>query len=131
MDFAKADFGTKPTPLTITVAPVVSGSNTVQLQLQPLPSFSITYTPDGSGWQKFNAKLLDHVASTVIDAVTPFITSTIHDKAQQLLNEKASFTVPSIPISFDGIDLKLTPSSLSISTADADHVLVTATVNIA
>ncbi|GKT25360.1 hypothetical protein [Acidovorax sp. SUPP3334] len=130
VDFAKADFATSPTPLTFTVAPVVSGSNTVQLQLQPLPSFTITYTADGSGWEKFNAGLLQHVATTIIGVATPFIRSTLQTKAQAYLTDKASFTVPPIPIAFDGISLSLTASNLSISTADADHVLVTATVNV-
>lgn len=130
VDFAKADFGTDPTPLTVTVKPVVSGANTLQLQLQPLPSFTITYTKDGSGWEQFNAGVLEHVATTIIGVATPFINSIIQSKAQTCLNENASFTVPPIPIKFDGISLELTPSSLNISNADPDHVLVTGTVTV-
>ncbi|CAO3452588.1 hypothetical protein [Azospirillum sp.] len=130
VDFAQATFSTTPTPLTITVAPTVSGSNTVQLQLQPLPSFQINYAPSGSGWQKFNASVLENAATTIIAVLNPFISSAVQTAAQKQLNENASFTVPTIPISFDGINLQLAPSSLNISTADADHVLVTATVNI-
>jgi hypothetical protein len=129
-DFAKASFATKPTPLTLTVAPAVSGSATIQLQLQPLPTFTIDYSPDGNGWQKFNAGLLEHVANIIIGAATPFIENTIQDEAQKQLNENASFTVPTIPISIDGIDLTLTPANLNISTSDADHLLVTANVTI-
>ncbi|GEM_PF-4925841 len=130
VDFAKASFGTQPTPLTVTVKPVVSGSSTVQLQLQPLPDFSITYAKAGSGWEQFNASLLQHVATTIIGVATPFIQSAIQSAAQKYLNENASFPVPAIPITFEGISLKLTPSNLNISNADADHVLVTATVNV-
>ncbi|TDR81927.1 hypothetical protein [Paludibacterium purpuratum] len=129
-DFAKATFTTAPTPLTLTVAPVIVGSNTVQLQLQPLPTFTIHYAPDGSGWQQFNAGLLEHVANIVIGAVTPFITNTIQTKAQDELNANASFTVPPIPVSFEGISLTLTPTNLNLSTSDADHVLITANVAI-
>ncbi|CAM3415606.1 hypothetical protein [Paracidovorax anthurii] len=131
VDFAKATFSTKPSPVTVTVAPVVSGSKTVQLQLQPLPAFTITYAADGSGWEKFNAGLLEHVANIIIGVATPFITSAAQSAAQKALNENASFSVPDIPLQLDGISLKLTPSNLNISTADADHVLVTANVDIA
>ncbi len=131
VDFAKADFGTDPTPLTVTVKPVVSGSKQIQLQLQPLPAFKITYAPNGSGWEKFNASVLQHVATSVIGIVTPFLQSTIQSAAQKELNENASFTVPDIPLQLEGVQIKLVPSGLNISTADADHVLVTASVDIA
>ncbi|MEI8633321.1 hypothetical protein P4S72_17215 [Vibrio sp. PP-XX7] len=130
VDFANAKFETKPKPLTITIAPTVKGSNVIQMQLQPLPQFSITYTPDGSGWQKFNASTLKHVTTTIIDVITPFISSTLQDKAQKVLNDKAQVTIPPIPVSVDGIDLTITPTSLNISSPDTDHVLVTAVPNI-
>ncbi|MGW8393831.1 hypothetical protein [Pseudoduganella sp. HUAS MS19] len=130
VDFAKADFGTNPSPLTITVAPAVVGSNQVKLQLQPLPSFTISYTPDGSGWEKFNADTLRNAATTIIGVITPFITATLQSTAQSYLDGMA-VTVPAIPIEFDGIKLTLTPDKLNISTADSEHVLVTASVSIA
>lgn len=130
VDFAKAQFGTDPAQLTISVAPVVSGSTTIELELNPLPDFSITYQAVGSGWEKFNANVLKHAATTIIGALTPFIKSTIKDKAQTALNENASFTVPTVPISVDGIELSITPSDLNISTSGSDYILVTATANI-
>ncbi len=130
VDFAKADFATNPSPLTVTVAPAVSGSNTITMQLQPLPSFSITYTPDGSGWQKFNADTLKNAATTIIGVMTPAISAILQTEAQTYLKGLA-VPVPPIPITFDGISLTLTPSQLNIATGDSEHVLVTATVNIA
>ena len=116
VDFAKAKFATNPTPLTVTVAPVVQGSNQIKLQLQPLPSFSITYTADGSGWEKFNADTLKNAAKTIISAMTPMITGIFQTQAQSAL-DKTIVTVPAIPIQFDGISLTLTPSNLNISTS--------------
>ena len=130
VDFAKAAFTTDPTPLTLTVTPAVVG-NKIQLQLQPLPTFTIKYSADGSGWEKFNADTLKNAATTIIGVMTPFIANTLQTQAQSMLNDKASFTVPAIPISFDGISLTITPSNLAIASADSEHVLVTATVQIA
>ena len=127
--FAKADFTTNPSPLTVTVAPAVSGSNTITLKLQALPSFTVTYKPDGSGWEQFNAKTLANVAGIIIGKITPFVTGTLQSAAQSELDTLA-VTVPAIPITFEGISLTLTPSQLNISASDSEHVLVTATVNI-
>ena len=130
VDFAKADFTTDPTPLTVTVTPTVSGSDSIKLQLQPLPKFSINYKPDGSGWEKFNADTGKHVATTLIAEITPFVTATLQTKGQGYLDGQA-VTVPPIPLTYQGISLTLTPSNLNISTSDSDHVLVSATVKIA
>jgi hypothetical protein len=130
VDFAQADFSTTPSPLTITVAPTVSGSNTIQIQLQPIPSFTINYSPSGSGWQKFNADVLKNAATTIITAITPFVADVAQTQAQKYLNNNATFTVPSIPLSYSNVSITLTPSNLGISTTDQGHVLITATVTI-
>lgn len=129
VDFAKADFTTDPTPLTVTVAPTVSGSDSIKLQLQPLPKFSINYKPDGSGWEKFNADTLKHVATTLIAQITPFVTATLQTKGQDYL-DGLTMKVPPIPLDYKGVSLTLTPSNLNISANDSDHVLVSATVKI-
>ena len=129
VDFIKTTLSTDPTPVTLTVVPTVVGSTQIQLHLNPIPSYKITDTPEGSGWEKFNAEMIGHMITTVGDALITAVKPLIQDAAQNYLNEHAAFDVPSIPLTVDEVSITLTPSDLDISTYD-DHVMVTGKVAI-
>ena len=93
-DFLKTTLGTKPTPLSIELTPVVSNSTTIQIQLAPLPDIEITSTPEGSDWQQFNAEVSEHMITTIGNALINFANPILEDKAKSYLNENASFAVP-------------------------------------
>jgi hypothetical protein len=127
VDFAKADLCTKPSPVKVSIEPTVVGSTHIQMQLGTIPDLTLSYKANGSGWEKFNADVLKHAATTAGDALLSFGKSTIQSKAQDFLNDKASFDVPPIPISVDGVSVTVMPSDIKISTND-DHIMITATV---
>ena len=129
-DFIKTKLGTKPTPIKLTVSPTVVGSTQIQLKLGELPSMTITSTPEGSGWEKFNANVSEHMIKVVGDALLGFARPVLQSEAQQYLNEHAAFDVPTIPINVEGIEATLTPADLKISTNGNDYVMVTASVTV-
>lgn len=129
VDLIKTKLSTNPTPVTLTVVPKVVGSTKVQLQLNPIPSYTITSTPEGSGWEKFNAEVSQHMITTVGNALITAVTPLIQTAAQNYLNEHVAFNVPSIPVTVHDVSITLTPSDLNISTHD-DHVMITGQVAI-
>jgi hypothetical protein len=129
VDFAKADLGTTPSPIKVTIKPKVVGSTSIHMTLGTLPDLTLAYTATGSGWEKFNAGLIKHAATTAGDALLKGAKSIIQNEAQAFLDSQASFDVPTIPISVDGISVTLTPSDLAIST-NGSHLMITASVNI-
>lgn len=129
MEFITVKLDTDPSPIRLTITPIVTGSTQIQLQLDPLPFIRITATKDENLWQ-----FLGGVAEIIIEQVSnDFLArniSSIEEKAQEYLNENAAFDVPPIPVSVEGVDITLTPSDLEISAYDNDYVMVSGSVTI-
>lgn len=129
-DFIKTKLSTNPTPINVSVTPTVVGSTQIQLQLGAIPSMSITSTPEGSGWEKFNADVSKNMIKVVGDALLGFARPLLQSEAQQYLNENAAFDVPAVPVTVEGVSTTLTPSNVKITTNGDDYVMVTASVTV-
>lgn len=130
-EFIQAALTTDPAATTIKVTPKISGTK-VSLTLDPLPELTIKDSPSGSGWQKFNEKVSHHIIEIISAKLVSQYKSTLQTAAQNYLNDHASFTVPNIPVSVDGMTITLTPSNLAspVATADGEHIMIAGSVAI-